>query len=96
MKSSKDLKLLGFNFTDTPTVHGHVEALTKKVHQRTWSLINLKRAGVKEKDILDIYKSLIRSVLDYGSVSYHSLLTATQEGELETAENLCPAYIWME
>ena len=61
----------------------HVKSIVKKVHQRTWTLINLKRAGVKNEDVLAIYKSLIRSVIDYGSVSYHSLLTAEQENDLE-------------
>ena len=62
IKSSDRLKLLGFNFSDSLNVSEHIKVICKKVHQRPWTLIRLKRAGVGNKDILTIYKSLIRSL----------------------------------
>ena len=89
ISSSDSLKLLGFNFTEAPNVEAHVKSLAKKVHLRTWSLINLKRAGVSNDDVLTIYKSIVRSVLDYASVTYNSLLTKEQEDELERLQRMC-------
>ena len=94
LTSSDSLKLLGFNFTEAPNVEAHVKNLVKKVHMRTWSLINLKKAQVENSDVLAIYKSIVRSVLDYASVTYNSLLTKEQEEELERLQRKCIRVIY--
>ena len=93
-QSSDKMKLLGFNFSTSTSMGPHVEEIKKKVHRRVWTLINLKRAGVKEKDILTVYYSIIRSVIEYASVIYHSMLTKEQSNALESLQKMCVRVIF--
>ena len=52
-------------------------------------MVNLKRAGVENRDILAVYFSIIRSVIEYASVTYHSMLTAEQSNALESLQRMC-------
>ena len=49
-----------------------------KVRSRMWVLYHLKNARVPPDDMLALYKSLIRPVLDFAVPAYHSLLTGDQ------------------
>ena len=53
----------------------HVDALCSKVASILYFLKLLKRSGVSADDLLCFYKSVIRSVLEYGSVVSHHHLT---------------------
>ena len=92
--SVESLKLLGFHFSDSPTMGRHVEEIKKKVYNRSWTLVNLKRAGVEPRDILAVYYSIIRSVIEYASVTYHSMLTAEQSNALESLQRMCVRLIF--
>ena len=46
-------------------------------------LRHLKRAGVPASNLVKIYMSLVRPIIDYSSVVYHSLLTKGEENVLE-------------
>ena len=48
-----------------------------------WHIRNIKRSHFTPDDQLQLYKSLLRPVLDFACVAYHSLLTKGQEIELE-------------
>ena len=63
--STDSLKLLGFNFSNLPNAAAHVKTIVKKVHQRSWTIINLKKAGLCNEDVQAVYKSVIRSVMDF-------------------------------
>ena len=41
------------------------------------------------KDLKKLYCSLIRSVLEYSSVTYHSMLSKSQENKLEKIQKKC-------
>ena len=41
------------------------------------------------RDLTKLYSALVRSVLEYSSVTYHSLLTRKQENDLETVQKKC-------
>lgn len=54
---SKDcLKVLGFNFSDRPTVQLHVDVTVKKMRQRSWFLRNLARVGFTEEELVRVYR----------------------------------------
>ena len=92
--SSNSMKLLGLNFSDSTSMESHVESIKKKVHKRSWTLVNLRRAGVSNKDSLAVYYSLIRSVIEYASITYHSMLTAEQANSLESLQKMCVRIIF--
>lgn len=48
--SSDTLKLLGFNFSDRPTVQLHVNVTIQKIRQRSWFLRNFGGKGFNNKE----------------------------------------------
>ena len=66
-----------------PDVSTHVEKMIAKFQSRMWVLYHLKNARVPPDDMLVLYKSLIRPVLDFAVPAYHSLLTQNQSERIE-------------
>lgn len=79
-------KILGFEFSDKPTVSRHVDAVLKKFRQKYWSLRHLKRFGMDQKDLVLVYLSSIVPLADYCDYVYHSMLTDEQDERLENAQ----------
>ena len=46
------------------------------------------RDSIPSRDLIKLYQSLVLPVLDYTCVVYHSMLTKTQENELEHLQKL--------
>ena len=61
----------------------------KKAYMRTSMLSKLKYVGVKQQDLLLIYKLFIRSCLEYCSIVYHSSLTIQQSNAMERVQRVC-------
>ena len=83
ISSSDSLKILGFWFGSEPTVDLHIEKLEEKFRARLWSLRHLKRSGMSEDDMMKMFKMVIRPVIDFASMTYHSMLTKEQVMRLE-------------
>ena len=77
------MKVLGFIFSNSPTAREHIVNVRKKFRQRFWTLWNLKRNGFTEEELVTVYKSSIRPVVDYLDVVYHSMLTDDLDEELD-------------
>ena len=83
ISSEPSLKLLGFVFGSEPNVNMHMIEIQRKFRARFWALIHLKRSGFKGKELFELYSIFIRPVIEFCSVIYHSLLTATQTLAIE-------------
>ena len=59
-------KLLGCQFENYSKWNKHVDFIATKAARRLCSIRTLKRSGVPEDDLISIYTSLIRSIMDYG------------------------------
>ena len=81
--STNGLKLLGFNFDCRPNANGHVELLIEKFYSRLWTIRFLKRSGLGEEKLLEVYNSVIRSAVEYCAVIYHSMIPASLSNKLE-------------
>ena len=55
----------------------------QQLRYRTWAIHNLKRLGLAQPGLVEVYKSLIRPCFDYACVVYHSLLSKTLSESLE-------------
>ena len=86
INSVDNMKLLGFNFSNRPTVHAQVEATCKKLRRKYWSLRHLKKVGFNEEELVKAYVTHILPIADYCSVVYHSMLTDEQDERLENAQ----------
>jgi len=80
-------KLLGVHVASILKWTQHVDALSSKVSTRLHFLKLLKRSGASINDLVCFYTSVVRPVLEYACLVWHSSLTAGQPETLRvTAE----------
>jgi len=79
-------KLLGVNVSDDLTWNDHVSYMLSRVTPRLYYLKQLKRAGLGISDLLEYYKAVVRSVVEYASPVWNSGLTQEQSEDLERVQ----------
>ena len=62
---------------------GHVGEIIKKTRRRYWILRHLKKYGMTNSELVQVYCSLIRSVVEFCAVVYGPMLTMEQADRLE-------------
>ena len=77
------LRLVGFTFGSSPNADAHVEALADKYKMKKWMLHHLRDAGFRGEVLFKLYCCYIRSIFEYCTPVYHSMLTSSQEHQLE-------------
>ena len=83
IESDKVMRVLGFDFSDKPNVHAHVQGLAKRLRARIWALRDLRRAKLSQKDLVKFFNATIRPVAEYMSVVFHSMATEADARDLE-------------
>ena len=83
ISSAKSLRILGFNFDSMPNATHHVRLTIEKFYSRLWTLRFLKKGGLPEHKLLELYNSMVRSAVEYSSVIYHSMIPQTLIDKLE-------------
>ena len=80
------MKVLGFTFSNQPTVNVHVEDICKKFRQTFWALRHLKKIGFNESELVRTYLCSIVPIADYCCVVNHSLLPDELDEALENVQ----------
>ena len=83
IESVDEMRLVGFTFGSTPGAGSHIDALAERYRRKKWMLYHLREAGFKGDNLFKLYACYVRSIIEYCSPVYHSLLTAGQEDQLE-------------
>ena len=78
--------LLGVKLSNDLSWEKHVDHIIKKAQCRLFSLNMLRRAKVSGKDIMQIFCSKIRPVIEYASPVWHPGLTIEQSDDLEAIQ----------
>ena len=68
------VKLLGITVSNDLTWKRHVDNIVKKAGKRIYMLYQLKRAGVNQADLVTIYISVVRPVVEYACPVWHTNL----------------------
>ncbi len=76
-------KLLSIMINDTITWNNHIDYICGKASRRIYFLILLKRAGKSPSDLVSVFCSLIRSILEYTCEVWHLGLTREQSHTIE-------------
>ena len=79
----ENTKLLGVIINNKLTWGDHVDYICAKVTKRIYFIRLLKRAGISRHDMLQVYYSIIRSVLEYACEIWHPGLNKKQTEQLE-------------
>ena len=82
----ESIKLLGVFFSSNLSWNLHVAFLLSKVSKRFFIIHQLVKIGVTSSEIITIYCSIIRSVLEYACPVWHSGLTSSESKELERVQ----------
>lgn len=86
IKRVKEAKVLGLLISDDLKWNAHVNSITRKASQRLYLLVCLKRAGLCSQDILEMYLSRIRPILEYACEAWNPGLTIYLEREIESIQ----------
>ena len=79
-------KVLGVILSSDLTWNAHVDFIVIKASKRLYMLYQLKRAGIDQGDLLTIYKSVIRPVLEYACQVWLSSLPKYLSDKIETVQ----------
>ena len=82
------MKLLGFVFNERPDISKQIENLISRATKRMF-VLRYYSGFMPGKDLKKLYSSLVCSVLEYSSTTYHSMLTRKQENDLENIQKKC-------
>ena len=86
--SAPTMKLLGFMLSSSGDMSAQVFYLKSKFCTKFWTIIHLRRAGIKGLQLYKLYAALVRPVLETNCVIFHPMMTATQSEELERLQKL--------
>ena len=87
-------KLLGVIFNDRLTWHDHVQYIVSKASKRIFCISQLVKAGINNKDIIVIYCSIVRSILEYCCEVWHPGLSGQQSRDIERVQKRCLKIIY--
>ena len=81
-----EFKYLGIWLDQKLNLDTHVEKIAKKASKRIWLLRKLRYEGIKAKELVIIYKSQIRSILEYGCQALYPIYNNGQLAKLEKVQ----------
>ena len=79
-------KILGIIISEDLTWNAHVNSTVSKASKRLYMLYQLKRAGVDQHDLVRIYMSVIRPVLEYAAPVWSSSMPGYLSDKIETIQ----------
>ena len=79
-------KLLGVTISHDLYWNMHVENILKKAGKRLYMVYQLKRAGISQSDLVTVYLSVIRPVLEYACPVWHTNLQQYLSDNIETIQ----------
>ena len=88
------IKALGMVFGSTPNMNLQVERIRKGMCQRFWTLRDLKKNEFSNDELVQVYKTMLRPVAEYGCVVYNPSLTDEQDELLDRLQNHALMHFW--
>ena len=79
-------KLLGVIISQDLTWNKHVDNIVKKAGKRLYMLYQLKRAGITQKDLVSLYISVVRPVLEHACPVWHTNLLQYLSDNIEVIQ----------
>ena len=84
---SSKIKALGVYFSNRLNMEEHVLQIIRAMRSRYWTLRNLKLNGFTTEELVHVYKTMLRPVVEYCCPVYHSSLTDDQDERLERLQD---------
>ena len=81
-----ECKLLGVILNNRLSWHDHIESMMKKANTRLHFMFQLKRTKLPADEIIKVYVTLVRPLLEYACQVWHAGLTDQQSNEIESVQ----------
>jgi hypothetical protein len=78
--------LLGVEITENLSWQAHVERMCKKASSRIFFIAQLRRTSMDSLDIVKVFVTLIRPILEYACQVWHTGLNEQQHNQLESIQ----------
>ena len=88
MHSQETLTILSFCFGRRSDVAAQVGLIKTKFAKKAWIIIQLKLQGVANKTLAQVFASVVRSMIEYASPSYHPMLSVHLEEQIENLQRM--------
>ena len=79
-------KLLGVTISHDLSWNKHVDYIVKKAGKRLYMMYQLKRAGISQSDLVTVYLSVVRPVLEHACPVWHTNLQQYLSDNIETIQ----------
>ena len=81
-------------FSNKPNVNSQIDNIVNRASSRSFVLRHLSNFNADKKRLRNVYCSIIRSVMEYSSVSYGTMITKYDKNRLETIQKKCLCCIY--
>ena len=81
------IKALGMRFSNRLDMEDHVKYIIKTVRSRYWTRRNLKANGFTNDELVQVFKTILRPVVEYACPVYHLSLTDEQDEGIERLQD---------
>ena len=96
--NAQSAKILGATISSDLSWSTHVDNIISKASKRLYMLYQLKRTGISQRDMVNIYISIVRPVLEYArpvwSTSIPQYLSDYRDGAKTSIEGNLPRPRW--
>ena len=82
-------KVLGVTISSDLSWNAHVDEIISKARKRVYMIYQLKRAGINQNDLIRIYVSVIRPVVEYACPVWHTNLPKYLSDNIEIIQKRC-------
>ena len=89
----EEFKLLGVKITSNLKWEANTDYITKKAYKRLWLLRRLKKLGMNTRSLVKVFTTQVRSVLEFGAVTWHPMLTLQNSKSIERVQKSALAII---
>ena len=89
----EDFKLLGVMISSDLKWQANTEYITKKAYSRLWMIRRLKNLGLNISSLVKVFTTQVRSVLEFGAVTWHPMLTIENSKSIERVQKSALATI---
>ena len=93
LESVEEHKLLGVTITSNLNWKSHIDNICCKAYTRMWMIRRLKKLGSNRDDLLAVYTTQIRSLLEFAVAVWSAGITVAQSAQLERVQKCALAII---
>ena len=89
----EEFKLLGVMISSDLKWQANTDYITKKAFSRLWMIRRLKNLGLNLSSLVKVFTTQVRSVLEFGAVTWHPMLTTANSKSIERVQKSALAII---